>query len=98
MKHSNSLFTYNIQNSLIYAETAMNNDLQNVEQWLKANRMIANIKKTKTMERYDPNWRDDFFVTGALYTYYILGRQVAFFLHRFSFGKFVFSIASEYIF
>ena len=30
-------------------ESAMNNDLQNVEQWLKANRMIANIKKTKTM-------------------------------------------------
>ena len=31
------------------AETAMNNDLQNVEQWLKANRTIANIKKTKSM-------------------------------------------------
>ncbi|CAB4016643.1 Hypothetical predicted protein, partial [Paramuricea clavata] len=31
------------------AETAMKNDLQNIEQWLKANRMIANIKKTKTM-------------------------------------------------
>ena len=31
------------------AETAMNNDLQNVEQWSKANRVIANIKQTKSM-------------------------------------------------
>lgn len=36
-------------NDLALAQAKINNDLMNVDQWLSQNRMIANVKKTKSL-------------------------------------------------
>ena len=47
--YADDVETHCSHSNLDVAQTQMNNDLKRVDQWLADNRMIPNVKKTKTM-------------------------------------------------